>query len=99
MFGGNGISAPQTSDLFNDLWVFSPASGQWAWISGSNSAGAAGVYGTLGTAAPANVPGARDGSAAWVDGAGNFWLFGGASLANPLAGGELNDLWEYGHSN
>jgi hypothetical protein len=37
-------------------------------------------------------------STAWVDGAGNFWLFGGESLANPLAGGEPNDLWEYRHA-
>jgi N-acetylneuraminic acid mutarotase len=95
LVGGNGISAASTSDFFNDLWVFSPASGQWTWVSGSSSAGAAGVYGTLGSAAPGNVPGARDGAAAWVDGAGNFWLFGGESPASPIAGGELNDLWEY----
>jgi len=95
LFGGSGISAPQTSNLFNDLWVFSPATGQWTWVSGSSSGGAAGVYGTLGTAAPGNVPGARDGAAAWIDGAGNLWLFGGASAANPLAGGEQNDLWQY----
>jgi N-acetylneuraminic acid mutarotase len=97
LFGGSGISAPQTSDLFNDLWVFTPVTGQWTWVSGSSSGGAAGVYGTLGTAAPGNVPGARDGAAAWIDGAGNLWLFGGASDANPLAGGELNDLWQYRH--
>jgi N-acetylneuraminic acid mutarotase len=95
LIGGSGISAPQTSDLFNDLWVFSPATGEWTWVSGSSSGGAAGVYGTLGTAAPGNVPGARDGAAAWIDGAGNLWLFGGQSDANPLAGGELNDLWQY----
>jgi hypothetical protein len=97
LFGGNGISAPQTSNLFNDLWVFSPTTGQWTWVSGSSGGAAAGVYGTLGTAAPGNVPGARDSAAAWIDGAGNLWLFGGESAANPLAGGELNDLWQYRH--
>ncbi len=95
LFGGNGISAPQTTDLLNDLWEFSPATGQWTWVSGSSGGGAAGVYGTLGTAAPGNVPGARQGAAAWIDGTGNLWLFGGESDANPPAGGELNDLWEY----
>jgi N-acetylneuraminic acid mutarotase len=95
LFGGNGISAPQTSDLFNDLWVFSPTTGQWTWVSGSSGGGAAAVYGTMGTAAPGNVPGARDGAGAWIDGAGNLWLFGGQSDANPLAGGELNDLWQH----
>lgn len=95
LFGGNGISAPQTTDLLNDLWEFSPATGQWTWVSGSSGGGAAGVYGTLGTAAPGNVPGARQSAAAWIDGTGNLWLFGGESDANPPAGGELNDLWEY----
>jgi len=95
LFGGNGVSDPYTSNLFNDLWEFSPATGQWTWVSGSSSGGAAGVYGKLGTAAPGNVPGARAGAAAWIDVAGNLWLFGGESDANPLAGGELNDLWEY----
>ena len=88
LFGGSGTSAPSTSGFFNDLWIFSPASGQWSWVSGSSN----GVEGAV----PAmSVPGARQEAAAWVDAAGNFWLFGGASPATPIAGGELNDLWKY----
>ena len=33
--------------------------GKWTWVSGSNTANQAGIYGTRGTAAPSNVPGAR----------------------------------------
>jgi N-acetylneuraminic acid mutarotase len=98
LFGGNGSSAPSTSGSFSDLWTFSPASGQWTWVSGSSSAalGTVPAASVPATSAPAtSAPGARDGAAAWVDGAGNFWLFGGASPATPIAGGELNDLWEY----
>jgi len=95
LFGGNGSTAPATSGLFNDLWQFNPTAKQWTWISGSSSGGAAGVYGTLGTAAAGNVPGARAGAASWIDGTGNLWLFGGQGSVSPLAGAELNDLWEY----
>ena len=41
---------------------------------------AAGVYGTQGTAAAGNVPGARMGGSAWLDASGNVWLFGGLGL-------------------
>ena len=37
----------------------------------------AGVYGTKGVPAAANVPGARDESISWTDSTGNLWLFGG----------------------
>lgn len=97
MFGGDGLSNPQTSGLLNDLWMFSPAMGQWTWVSGSSSGDVAGVYGTLGKAAPGNAPGGREGAAAWIDGAGNLWLFGGTGTDNPTAGAELNDLWQYQH--
>jgi hypothetical protein len=82
---------------FNDLWMFSPTSGLWTWIGGSNAQDVSGTYGTLGTPAAGNVPGARDGAGAWVDGAGNFWLFGGEAFVgpNPLYPGMINDLWEF----
>jgi N-acetylneuraminic acid mutarotase len=95
LFGGDGVSNPQTSSLLNDLWMFSPGTGQWTWVSGSSSGDLAGVYGTLGTAAPTNAPGGRDGTAAWIDGAGDLWLFGGTGTDSPTAGAELNDLWQY----
>jgi N-acetylneuraminic acid mutarotase len=59
-------------------------------MSGSSSANAVGVYGSLGTASTSNVPGSRGGAASWTDSSGNFWLFGGVDTE-----GYLNDLWEF----
>lgn len=91
MFGGNGYDSVGTgggSAYLNDLWKYNVSSGQWTWLSGSNVANQTGTYGTLGTAAAGNVPGARWGSYTWVDSQGNLWLFGGDG--NP---GEFDDSW------
>jgi hypothetical protein len=93
MFGGNGFDSAGTSGELNDLWEYS--AGEWTWVGGSNIANQSGTYGTLGTAAPANVPGGRDSAAFWVDVSGNFWLLGGSGFDSVGSGGELNDLWEY----
>ena len=87
LFGGG-------SDL-NDLWEFSPTTKMWTWVNGSSTAGAAGVYGTLGVAAASNVPGGRIGAVSWTDRSGNLWLFGGQGLDSTGTGGWLNDLWEF----
>jgi hypothetical protein len=88
LFGGVGYdsSSPGLGEL-NDLWEYS--GGEWTWVSGSATANQLGAYGQQGVSAPGNVPGARIPAAGWVDASGNFWLFGGASIA-----GDLNDLWE-----
>ena len=57
--------------------------------------GQPGVYGTMGTAAPANIPGGRYGAMTWTDSSGKFWLFGGQGLDSAQTPGYLNDLWEY----
>jgi hypothetical protein len=77
----------------NDLWRYS--AGQWTWMGGSNGSGQKGTYGTEGTAAAGNVPGARDQSVSWTDASGNLWLFGGDGLDSAATFGYLNDLWEY----
>jgi hypothetical protein len=91
LFGGiNGLSP------LNDLWEYTPGNSQWTWTSGASTASQNGKYGTKGTGSTANVPGARSGTASWVDGSGNFWFFGGSGLAaSGSSGGNLNDLWEY----
>lgn len=95
LFGGDNLTG-QNWQEFNDLWSYNPASGLWTWVGGSNSAGNAGSYGTLGVAAPSNLPPARTGAASWVDSAGVFWLFGGLQLnANGSYHALLNDLWSY----
>ena len=95
LFGGYGHDSAGTSGDLNDLWRYSPASGQWTWISGSNTIDATGVYGTQGAAAVGNVPGPRWGSVSWIDRAGNLWLFGGYGHDSAGVEGGLNDLWHY----
>jgi N-acetylneuraminic acid mutarotase len=68
---------------------------QWSWMGGASSANGAAVYGVQGTAAPANVPGARQGAASWTDPAGRLWLFGGMGLDANGSSDYLNDLWVY----
>src|ERR1700722_5061615 len=88
LLGGYGLGA--ANSYLNDLWVYSTSTGLWTWIGGSTGSNAIGVYGTLGVAAPGNVPGARTGAVSWTDPTGNFWLFGGSNSA-----GAFNDLWRY----
>jgi hypothetical protein len=96
LFGGVGFDANGFRDILNDLWEFSPKTGQWTWMGGpSNNSGGSAVYGTLGVPAPANLPGRRDGATSWVDQSGNFWLYGGNGLDASGNIGILDDLWEY----
>ena len=98
LMGGNGFGATDTGDELNDLWEFYPATNEWAWMGGPSavsSGGESGVYGTLGVAGAGNIPGGRDGAAAWTGADGNLWLIGGEGPDANGAGGVLNDLWEY----
>lgn len=99
LFGGQGIGASSTSAQLNDLWEFVPATGQWAWISGSNASGVtggvSGVYGTLGVDTTGNVPGSRSAQVTWTDQSGKLWLFGGFGYDSAGNQGYLNDLWEF----
>jgi N-acetylneuraminic acid mutarotase len=81
----------------NDLWKFDGTN--WTWVSGSNTVGQHGSYGTKGVAAASNVPGARDGSVSWIDSSNNLWLFGGDGLDSAGQYGNLNDLWKFDGTN
>jgi hypothetical protein len=70
-------------------------SSKWTWTSGADLANQNGVYGTQGTAASGNAPGSREQSISWIDGSGNFWLFGGDGYDSQGTNGFLNDLWKY----
>jgi N-acetylneuraminic acid mutarotase len=95
LFGGYGYDSSGGIGNLNDLWQFSPSSGEWTWVSGGNGNNANGIYGTAGTAAPDNVPGARQAASSWIDSSGNLWLFGGDGYDSTSAPGYLNDLWQY----
>jgi N-acetylneuraminic acid mutarotase len=95
LFGGYGFDAQAYRDRLNDLWMYDPAASAWTWVSGGDIIDEPGVYGVKGAPLPANVPGARNGAASWVDGNGNFWLFGGLGYSGAGALGHLNDLWKF----
>ena len=91
LFGGEAygeVNQLWGNYTLNDLWEFNPSTDEWAWMGGSNLPGQPGVYGSLKTPAPANIPGSRSGATSWTDKSGNLWLFGGG----------LNDLWEFNPS-
>jgi len=106
LFGGDGVDAVNSNygtAYLNDLWRYTPGAsgtpGQWTWMGGGNISGGyngtPGVYGGMGTAAPANLPGGREAGASWTDASGNFWLFGGIGADSNGNFAYLNDLWKY----
>ena len=91
LFGGDGTDTTGEYRNLNDLWEFNPSTKEWVWMSGSNTVtnfwGTAGVYGTLGEPAAANVPGGRYGAVGWTDSKGNLWLFGGWGCESVVTNG------------
>jgi uncharacterized delta-60 repeat protein len=88
LMGGTGLDEvePQSTGLLNDVWRFSPLTGKWSWMAGSNLRGQAAVFGSLGVAAAANTPAARQfttyGVSAWYDPSGSLRLIGGGGSAD-----------------
>lgn len=97
LFGGFGIDMQANSNRLNDLWKYNPATNQWSWIKGANTIDQNGTYGTLGLAAPANMPGARYYNTWWKATATNdLWLFGGLGFdAASNSAENMNDLWRF----
>lgn len=87
---------PATGTFLNDLWKYSPSTGEWTWVGGPNSACSRGVYGTKGVAAASNWPGPRSAVNSRTDAQGDVWLFGGYQYDDPTnTRFEMNDLWTY----
>jgi len=109
LFGGQGLDATGNWSFLNDLWEFNPSTNKWAWIGGSSTGyymqnrnilcpggyGQPGVYGTLGVPAAENIPGGSWYATSWIDGSGNFWLFGGYDFDASSNYGGMNAVWEY----
>ena len=93
IFGGYGCDSNGSIYPLNDLWKYS--SGQWTWVAGSTVIDQRGVYGTQGTPAANNIPGARWFGVTWTDSSGNVWLFGGDGFDSAGNAGLLNDLWKF----
>lgn len=93
LFGGRRYVASGLAD-FNDLWKYTPATGQWTWVNGDSITNQTGVYGAKGIAASTNKPGSREFATGMSDASGNLWLFGGYGYSYSTSG-SLNDLWKY----
>jgi hypothetical protein len=91
LFGGwyNQFGNPYGE--MNDLWRYTIASKEWAYMGGDLGLNAPGNYGTKGASSLSNMPSARELSGLTVDQNGNLWLFGGLDSNFE----ELNDLWKY----
>jgi N-acetylneuraminic acid mutarotase len=99
LLGGLGYDAADNKGDLNDLWEFTPSTNEWTWMGGSSTVSVnlayPGVYGTLGTPAPGNIPGSRYTGSAWTDSTDRLWLFGGQGDDALGHWGYLNDVWEF----
>ncbi len=85
MFGGSG------NQYYDDMWMYNPATNQWAWMSGSDTPNNPPSFGTQQVAASSNTPGARLVYGHWTDCYGNFWIMGGTNTNYDVWG----DMWMY----
>lgn len=98
LMGGEGFAATGSNRYLNDLWKYTVSTGLWTWVKGDKSTDRTGVYGTQGTEASSNKPGSRFSAAAWTDGSGFLWLFGGRGLGMTFSTDHLYDLWKFNTS-
>jgi N-acetylneuraminic acid mutarotase len=106
LFEGNGFDANGAQGDLNDMWEFYPSTREWTWMVDSSTEslldyglhGQAGVYGSIGTPAPGNIPSSRFAAVEWTDSGGNFWLFGGSGFDADGKDGFPDDLWEFNPS-
>ncbi len=95
LFGGEGRDAAGASGRLNDLWRFTISTGEWTWLSGSDSVNHVGRYFVKGVANAVTVPGARRASVGWNSQSGKLYLFGGSGRDTSGAIGWMNDLWVF----
>lgn len=94
LFGGYGYDKNGNLGYLADLWKYTPSTGLWSFMLGTDQVNTPGFYGSQGS--PSNArPGARYRAITWTDSQGRFWLFGGAGYTDSVAAGGLNDLWMY----
>lgn len=85
------IPDPPQTDRLNDVWTFNVETSLWTWIGGSKTKLVASTYGTIGIAAAANVPGARNWQCTALDyKRSRMYIFGGWGM--PRSGWGKN-LW------
>jgi hypothetical protein len=94
LFGSGNYFGNQ---IRNDMWRYSPATNNWAWMKGSNLTLQPGIYGTQCVMSTTSTPGYRyENRAHWTDSRGNFWMMGGGFGTSHFA---WNDLWVFSPTN
>lgn len=94
LMGGDGLATGSTAGCLNDLWKYEIATNSWTWVSGNNTTGAYGIYGTQGVTTSFNMPGARYSSILSLYN-NEIWMMGGFGRALNGSNGSLNDVWKY----
>jgi N-acetylneuraminic acid mutarotase len=100
-FGGFGQGMGSAdSGILNGLWKFDGTN--WIWVKGYDAVTdisyQVGIYGTKGSSASGNTPGARTDSVSWTGTSatsGYLYLFGGYGYDVNGILWYLNDLWEF----
>ncbi len=95
LFGGQNID---TANYFkNDLWKYSIALNEWAFMKGDSIPYLAGNFGTQGIETSSNMPPAILSYSRWSDQYGNFYIYAGANIffSNPNVNQEYNTVWKF----
>ncbi len=96
LWGWGGRVLYNNDSLYTqEMWRFDSTAHRWAWMSGDVTTPASGVYGTRGTPASSNSPGARVEPVALTTPDQKMWLMGGMGVDVNGEVGFLNDLWSY----
>ncbi len=95
---GDDAVVAEEEGLLNDLWMYSPATGEWTFVSGTDKQNQSGRYGTLRQASGSNYPGGRYSASGWQDTNGNLWLFAGRGYSSRNEISLLDDVWKYSPS-
>ncbi|MCB0698392.1 MAG: T9SS type A sorting domain-containing protein, partial [Chitinophagaceae bacterium] len=97
LLGGNAASSTVCCGMTNEMWMYDPNSGYWAWVNGADTFSERGRYGIKGVYDSANVISAGMLSASWVVKNRLYVLGGTRLLTNVFTGLQLtynnNALW------
>lgn len=97
LYGGWGFAdrSSTSQGYVRDLWKFNPSNLQWTWVSGLSYITSEPIFGTKGTEAPTNNPGARMQQGFTIDSSGNIWQFGGVGPSIYDNEDVFNTFWKY----
>ena len=76
LFGGGEYDSTGAVGNLNDLWRYSPRSGEWTWVGGEDVPMSWALWHSRHGLGDERSGSALFGSS-WIDSSGNLWLFGG----------------------